>query len=547
MFKGKQAVRWVEDLKKREWGGRLPIALVFPEKKELALSTLGWQKIYRELVKLDDFVVESFVGQGSEKDLFSLENRTPLSSFPFIAFSLNFELDTLFFLKFLSTLNLPLKASARKEDFPLIMGGGPLTFLNPFPFLPALDFAFVGEGEQAFIELMLKIKGAYLNGAGKKEVLQIAYSNPYVLTLKKAAKKAIYTQKLTPTYSFFISSKSYFPDSLLLEVNRGCIYNCRFCAASFIYRPFRELELTQAKEIVEKTNPRKVGLVGTALTDWPYLQDFLFWLHDKKIKFSLSSLRLNKLNYDFLYFLRKVGTRSITIAVEGISKRIRRAINKKFSEKIFFQVIEDLSKLQFNKLKLYFILGFPQEDTQDFLELEDFLKKVQLARKIGKGKKNKGIEVINISASFLTPKPWTPLQWLRLLSEQELETRGKLFKQIIAKFPGIKVSVENPLLARIQGLLARGDEKLFFFLEDALKLNSWIKAYKQHREKLEKYAEQRKKEENFPWDAIDMGIKKDYLYEEYLKFWQEKQSPNCLKGCFSCNRCTLENLFEVEK
>ncbi|KUJ95789.1 MAG: Radical SAM domain protein [Desulfonauticus sp. 38_4375] len=532
----------------KEWGGRLPVAIVFPEKESLAFSTLGWQRIYKELSEEDDFVVESFYGQGRKEDLFSVENNTPLSSFPIICFSLNFELDILPFLKFLRQLNLPLKSEARGEDFPLIIGGGPLCFLNPYPFLGTLDFAFVGEGEEKFVQLLKSLKDTYLTQGSKQDLLNVALKSPYVLTLDKKAKRAICVQdRFSPSYSLFISSRSAFPDTLLLEINRGCLYGCRFCAAGFIYRPFREIRVEEAKKIVEDIKPRKVGLVGTALTDWPYLKEFLFWLQDKKIKFSLSSLRVNSLDFEFLYFLRKTGTRSITLAVEGISKKIRKSINKKFSEKKFLEVVEHISRLQFNNLKLYFILGFPQETEEDFLELEDFFSKIEEARARGKEKRKKGLDLISVSVSFLVPKPWTPLQWIELLKEGELEKRAKRFKQIIGKFPRTKVSLENPLLSRIQGILARGDEKLFFFLEEALKTNSWVRAYKNCREKLDPYTREKGLQTSFPWEHIDMGVNKAYLYKEYLDFKRGKQSPKCLKGCEPCARCGLKKFYKEEE
>ncbi|MDQ7033095.1 MAG: radical SAM protein [Desulfonauticus sp.] len=523
-----------------EWGGRLPIALIFPEKKELAFSTLGWQAVLRELLLVGDFVVERFFGQGDQtSDLHSYDTNTHLSFFPVWTFSLNFELDTLNVLRYLNSCNLPLRAEQRK-GFPLLIAGGPLVFLNPYPILPAFDLMFVGECEGEFVSLLQKLKNAYLNGASKQELIEFAKKSDFILTLHKKARRYIYLKKdFYPAYSLFISSKTTFRDTFLLEINRGCLYGCRFCAAGYIYRPFREISLQTAQEIVSCVHPKKVGLVGTALTDWPYLHDFLAWLAERKIKFSLSSLRFDGLSEDLLIFLRKQGLRSLTIAVEGISQRIRQAINKRFCEKKFFSLVEKISVFQFNTLKLYFILGFPDEQESDFTELENFLKELVLVKNKARGKKKSGLNLVQISASFLVPKPWTPLQWMGMEELEILEQKRQRFKKLIKNMEGVRFSGENPILAIIQAIIARGDVRVFDFIQTALRENSWKKAYKQAKEHMKIYLQERKQTDIFPWDDLDIGLKKDFLWQEYLKFKQSQHSSICKKGCTSCNRCGL--------
>ncbi|SDN61094.1 Radical SAM superfamily enzyme YgiQ, UPF0313 family [Desulfonauticus submarinus] len=540
----KEILFWGRDkVPSREWGGRLPIALIFPEKKNLALSTLGWQAVFRSLIKEDDFVVERFCGQGEdEKDFKSLDNHLPLSSFPIWCFSLNFELDALNILRYLKKHNFSLKAQHRTH-FPLLIGGGPLAFLNPFPLLPAFDFMFVGESEKDFVPLLQNLKRAYLQGAQKNDLVELALSWDCVLTKEKKARR-VFQSSFFPAYSLFVSNKSAFPDTFLLEINRGCLYGCRFCAAGYIYRPFREISLKTAKEIIKKVQPKKVGLVGTALTDWPYLKEFLYWLAENKIKFSLSSLRIEALDKDFLIFLRKQGIRSITLAVEGISLKIRQSINKKFPEKKFWEVVSNISKLQFNTLKLYFILGFPNEQEDDFKELEIFLNRLNKVRAEAKGKKKKGLDLIQISASILVPKPWTPLQWIGVEDLDILEEKIKKFKKIVKKFSGIRFSGEKPILSHIQAVLARGDEQTFSFIETALNENSWIKAYKKEYKKIKQYLKEKDKDTVFPWDNIIQGINKEYLYKEFLFFYKQKQTSSCKKDCFKCSQCGISKFIE---
>jgi len=520
----------------QEWGGRLAVAVIFPEKESVALANLGWQVILRELLWRDEFVVERFWGQARNQDsLFSIDQKKHLRLFPVWAFSLNFELDLLNVARFLDKAGLDLD-SKKRDDFPLIIGGGPLCFLNPGSFLPLFDFLWVGEGEQKFVQLLLQIKDKFFWGASKKELVAIAEQSPHVLSAQKLKAKRFISSFKEPAYSLFVSKKSVFADSLLLEINRGCLYGCRFCAAGYIYRPFRESSVQRLKEIIKEIGPRKVGLVGTSLTDWPELKNFLVWLMEQKIKFSLSSLRMDGLDDDLLSLLRQHGTRTITIAVEGISHKIRRAINKRFSLEKFWQVVDKLAELNYNVLKLYFILGFNLELEDDFAELENFFQRLDRERK--------GINLIQVSVSCLVPKPWTPLQWMVLDDVAILEEKVNKFKKIIKPFKGIRISTENPILSRVQTILALGDTTQgFTLLKQALADDSWIKAYKKIGKDLEQDLWSRPKDTSLPWEVIDIGISRDYLWKEFLRFKNIESGSKCIRNCIGCKRCGLDFVF----
>ena len=510
-----------------EWGGRLPIAIVFPEEETLALSTLGWQVVYRLLSEKPDlFVVERFFGNGKHGEaVLSIDSGKPLSAFPLICFSLNFEGDYVNVLRLLKKSHLSLLAQKR-SDWPLVMAGGPIAFLNPFPILPSLDFFYAGEAEQSFVPLALKIKEMWLARETKDATLQKIARLPGVFVPGKSEKVkrqvAVPGSKklLQPAFSCFVHGKSRFRDMLLMEINRGCPYGCRFCAAGFIYRPPRQASLQDVQKIVLEVKPRKVGLVGTALTDWGDLHPFLRFLNKQKIKFSLSSLRADGLNREFLEFLRRTGTRSLTLAVEGISKRLRKAVNKRFDDEKFFQAVELISALQFNKLKLYFILGFPGENESDWQELSDFLQELNSARIRGKGKRKKGVELIQISASCLVPKAWTPMQWAPMASEKELNDKLRRFKKMCSGFKGVRFSGEKAHHARIQGLLARGDEKVHSLLTLVAEENgNWRKALTLWAGDMSWYLDrERDPDEVFVWDKLDIGVSKDYLFREWQRY-----------------------------
>jgi radical SAM superfamily enzyme YgiQ (UPF0313 family) len=533
----------------RDWGGRLPVALVFPEKEKFALSTLGWQVVYRLLAGSADFAVERFYADDGNAPPVSADSGRELSEFPLICLSLNFEGDFVTTLSLLKRANLSLR-SADRHDWPLVLAGGPIAFLNPFPIFPALDLLFVGEAEHGFFDLAERIKELWFAGTSRDEALADLSTRPGILaqgaTTGRVVRRVFVRHSdrclPAPAASCFVSSRSEFRDMLLLEINRGCPYGCRFCAAGNIYRPPRQARREDLEAIVEQASPFKVGLVGTALTDWPDLFPFLKWLHGKKIKFSLGSLRADGATREFLTFLRKTGTRSLTFALEGASRRLRRAMNKNLDEDALLEAVTLASELQFNTLKLYLIVGWPGETEEDFDELDGFLDRVQEARTAGQGKRSKGVDLIQISASCLVPKPWTPLQWAPMDSEAGLKSKMKRLKTIIKSKRGMRFSGENPSQARMQGLLSKGDERLFELLCLVEETGSWKQALSRWEGDLSWYVDRtRDEDEIFPWDRLDIGVDKAYLWKEWQRFHQGVQTPPCpASGCARCGRCGLD-------
>ena len=531
------------------------MALVFPEEESQALSTLGWQGVYRELTADNGFIVERYFWDRRNNQALSPDSDRRLGIFPLICFSLNFEGDYLRLINMLRAEDLPVR-SADRGDWPLIMAGGPIAFLNPFPVLPSLDFVFVGESEDRFAKIALIIRESWLSGQSGPEALKQVSPRPGILIQgqrHKVRKQISYDQANllpSPVHSSFISSKAVFRDSFLVEINRGCPYGCRFCAAGFIYRPPRSAHLARVKKIIQAAAPRKVGLVGTALTDWPDLKQLLAWLHRKKIKFSLASMRADGLDRTFLEFLRNTGTRTITLAVEGISRTLRTAANKHFDEEKFFTAVENISDLRFNTLKLYFILGLPGENLSDLDELALFLEKLEKARQSGKGGKQKGVDLISISASMFVPKPWTPLQWASMDSEQSFQEKTSVFKKMCSSYRGLTFKAEKASAARIQGLLSRGDQKVHDLLLLASEYgDSWRKALKTWTGKMEDYVDREFPAETcFAWDIIDIGVDKKYLFQEWKKYNLALMTSPCdHHPCSQCRRCGMDGFLQEQE
>ncbi|GAB1410495.1 radical SAM protein [Desulfovibrionales bacterium] len=536
----------------REWGGRLPVALVFPERAEHGLSTLGWQVVYRLLAGRDDLAVERFFWTPSSVRPKSVDSGRDLGLFPVVLLSLNFEGDYPAVLQLFQAADISVRA-AQRSDWPLILAGGPLAFLNPFPVLPALDGVFVGEAEAGLDAVLDVVALAWRNSASKAQALSGLAALPGMLVpgqssepVRRQIAHASEPVLVSPGYSCFVSSEAQFRDMLLIEVNRGCPYGCRFCAAGSIYKPPRHACLEDMQAIVERCQPRKVGLVGTALTDWAELPVFLEWLHARQIKFSLSSLRADGLSESLLTFLRRTGTRSITLAVEGASQRLRMAMNKHFSEDAFFTAVSRISQLQFGTLKLYMITGWPGENEEDWQEFEAFIERVEMARRQGQGQRKTGVELISVSVSCLVPKPWTPLQWASMRDEQWFKQAMKRFKGIIGRYKGMRFSGENPRQARIQTFLSRGGEELFPFIalaaQEGLTQAAQVYAADIAAQVEQEYA----LTHVFPWDRLDIGISKAFLRSEWKKYHKVLMTPPCPEsGCAACRRCGVDTFLST--
>jgi radical SAM superfamily enzyme YgiQ (UPF0313 family) len=531
----------------KEWGGRLPVALVFPQHYGLGISTLGWQAVFRLLHSHPEMAVERFFLTPKQFPA-SHDHGRPLALFPVAAFSLTFEFDILGLIQMLDQARIPPLAKDN-PDWPLVMAGGPLAFLNPAPVTPSVDLFFVGEAGPELMDLLLAVKRSWLGGRSKAECLEEVKQFPGVYVpgrsrtpVRRVVRSAGDSLLSDPVYSCFISPQAEFGDAMLLEVNRGCPHGCRFCAAGTIYRPPRSAEVARLKEAVERNQPRKVGLIGTALSDWPPLLDFLRWLDDRKITFSLSSLRADRTSEELMSFLRRTGTRSLTFALEGVSQRIRRAMNKRLDMDAFLNAVETASRLQFNHLKLYLILGWPGEDEEDYQEFEIVARQLHEAALRGKGRRKQGLGRLTLSASCLVPKPWTPLQWAPMATEKHLTEAAERIRRIVKPYPGMKFMAEKPFGARLQGLLARGDERVHeLALLAARQKGQWRRALELWGGDPAAYLDrERGKDEPFPWEVIEIGVSREFLWKEWQGFLDGSPSARCPERCSACGICGME-------
>lgn len=554
-----------------EPGGRLPLAIAFPGEARAALSALGWQAVYRLAWQSPRFATQRFFLSARNAAPRSEETSSPLDAFPLAAFSLGYELDGAVLTQALIASGIPLLASQR-SGYPILLGGGPLAFLNPAPLSPVLDAWFVGEAEAGLLPGLEAAAAMILGGAAKKDVVGHLSGCPgfYVPgmsllpvmravargaaglppgaypsgiwpgeacpgPLHEAALPGAASGRILddPAYSCFVSHEAEFKDTLLLEVNRGCPHSCRFCAAGFVYRPPRQAALGELQSIVTAASPKKVGLVGTALTDWPCLAEFLSWLSQRKTKFTLSSVRADAITPEFLGTLRNAGLRTLTLALEGPSARIRAKANKNLDEETFLRAVELAAERGVNHLKTYLIAGWPGERDADYLELSRFLAEVCRAGRVGGGKR--GIGHLTLGVNPLVPKPFTPMQWAPMASQEALEARLEELAAMAKPLRGVRVEGEKPFWARVQGLFARGGEDLagLYILAGE---HGWRGALKRWEGDMAWVLDrERGRGEIFPWEVIDVGVGREALWREWGRYASGKATPKCPDA--PCGRC----------
>lgn len=520
----------------KEPGGRINICLVYPNTYHVGMSNLGFQGIYTLLNERNDVLCErSFFPDDEDieeyaktkTELFSIESKRPLNRFDIVAFSVSFENDYPNVLKILELSNIPSRASDRKASHPLLIFGGACAFFNPEPLADFFDICFIGEAEEMLQEFLAvykesetradlykkasHIEGVYVpkfytakynNGIPKRESLENAPEK-----IKKQYIKDISSNRFRPS---IITPETEFSGMYLIEAMRGCPWQCRFCVAGHIYNPPRKKELNAIKQEINAAlkTTKRVGLIGPSLTDYPFARDVL---ELEGVDFSITSLRASRKSAELAGLLK--GHKSISIAPEAGTERLRRVIAKKITE----DDIIGTSKLIFaegmENLRLYFMIGLPTETDEDIKGIVELVKKTRAVSKKGG---------LTLTLSTFVPKPFTPFQWHPMEKIEIVKDRIKMIKKLLLPIKGIRVFHDVPKYAYMQGLFSMGDRRISRVLEAMLKIHDWRKACIDSGIEPDFYI-MRKKDfaEALPWDFIDSGISKEKLWEEYQKALSE--------------------------
>jgi len=531
----------------KDWGGKLSICLVYPNHYSTAMGNLGFQTVYSLCNAFPDVVCErAFLPDAAElreyektnSRLLSFESQRPLDDFDVIAFSVSFENDYLNIPKILHLAAIPPFSSGRDGHFPLVMAGGAALFLNPEPVAELLDLVCVGEGEVALPPLLELLREE--RGSGRDALLEKAAHLPgtYVPSLYRVepdaaggvafsplhgapprVKRAFEPELARSPVSTVISAPgAEFSDMHLIELSRGCPRGCRFCAAGFIYHPYRQrpLELLQEQVTRGLAEKGRLGLVGAAVSDFRDIGELSRHISGLGGKASVSSLRIDALDEDLLDLLCASGHKTIALAPEGGSQRLRDLVRKGITEEQILAACDTLIGRDILNLKLYFIIGLPTETDDDLEELTSLIEKIR-DRVINAARKNRRLGSVLLSVNPFVPKPFTPLQWCGMEELASLERKYAFLRRFAGGLSNVEIRLESLREAYLQALLSRGGRALAPLLAKAGVTGSWKRAVKELSIDTDWLVHRTiPLHEALPWDIIDGGDR-ERLVSEYRK------------------------------
>ncbi len=537
----------------KPWGGKISVCLIYPNSYHVGMSSLGFQTLYHRLNLEDDVVCERAFLPDSEDlqeydhtktPLFSLESRKPLFDFDLLAFSVSFENDFINILTLLDLACIPLESRLRESGFPLMIGGGVAVFLNPEPLSDFFDLFILGEAEEVIGEFIEAIRHTFsekgrieksdlLRKLGEVEGVYVPkfYHTTYAEDGKiggmdpdpefprRVKRRWIREIDRFPTCSNLFTPDTEFKEMALVEVNRGCPRGCRFCAACFVYYPFRNRSLPVLQSLSKEALLRepRVGLAGTAVSDFPHLPSLCEDILSLQGGISLASLRVDAITPSLLRCLKEGGDRTVAIAPEAGSERLRKILGKGYTEEEILKAVDTLVDNGLSRIKCYFMIGLPSETDEDVEAILLLAKRIRhhiLSSR--KGRKERWELILSVNPFI--PKPATPLQWVPLEEVNELKRKLKTIQRGIQGERGVKMIHDLPKWAYIQALLSRGDRRVGKILTAVHRhQGNWGRALRETSINPDFYVYRRRDlDEIFPWDFIDHGIPKEKLKEEYL-------------------------------
>ena len=548
----------------------LRVLLVYPNTRDVAMANLGFQQVYSLLNQIEGVVCDRYalpIGWKPETEslereaLRSIDLKMHPREFDIIAFSISFEPDYLNAVLALKYFGIPLDRDERDASFPMITAGGSAIFINPEPLAECMDVLFIGEGEgmaerffglfredgsrDQVLERAVSIAGIYVPQSYRPKMEQDRQVG--LSALDKAPPRVtrhwVEQEESLCTHSVLPDEDSTFKDMALMEVTRGCIWACRFCTAGFIYRPPRlpDLEKTyQSMNVLlngQGKSVQTVGLVGPSVTDHPDLPALARKIIEEGKKLSFSSLRMETLTDELVDMILKSGQKTLTVAVDGPSERMRDVINKAATDDFIVEKCRFLTRKGILHLKIYSIIGLPHETDEDIDQFIQLVERVHAAY-VEECRERGNIGRMTIGLSPLVPKPGTPFQWHPMEEVKSLKKKFSKVRKALGKLPHLKMSFGSPNEAYLQTYLSRGDRNVHTFFKTYLNNGHDAKsALKKHSTDQYVYR-QYGKEDYLPWDIVDHGYRNNFLWEDYQRGLKAAHTPICDTAiCHICGLC----------
>jgi len=556
------------------------VCLAFPDIYDLGMSNLGLAILYDTLNALPDVLAEraylpwvDMIATMREAriPLYSLESKRPLTDFDIVGVSLPYEQIYTNLLEMLDLAGIPLRAEERDERHPLIIAGGHATF-NPEPVAMFVDGFVIGDGEEAIVEVVRAYQET--RGDSRRTQLRALASVPGVYvprfydvrynadgtlasirpTVPEARlpvlKRAVSTLPPPPT-RLVVPSVDVSHNRAAVEIQRGCTRGCRFCQAGMVMRPVRERPVEEVLEAIETILPQtgfeEVGLLSLSSSDYFAIERLVGTIverfGDEHLSISLPALRADSFSVALAEAIARGRHTGFTFAPEAATERLRAAINKTISTDQMLDVTREVFERGWRTIKLYFMIGLPEERMEDVQAIIDL---AQTVRRIGRKVHGRKAQV-NVSVNTFVPKPHTPLQWVGLEPGRSIREKQALLRREL-RGRGLKLDYNDPETTLLEAVLSRGDRRLspvvqqawevgarFDAWDDQRDLGAWTRAFAKSGRDPDFYAyRERSPDELFPWDVVSVGVRKKFLLEEYRRSQRGEIRGDCREQCYGC-------------
>lgn len=546
-------------LEKPKKGGEISVALVYPNEYSVGISSLGYQTVWKIINSYPSVYCErAFTGRFPQNPVKTVESKRSIGEFDIIAFSLSFELDALNIVSALKNSGVPLEADKRRGDAPLILIGGVVPTLNPEPLAEIADVVLIGEAEESLPELLerlLELRGAERNkllagiakvpGVYVPKFYRVEYGAGIEIVSRHAIKadapSEITRRRVTriddyPVYSAILTPYSEFGDMGLVEISRGCAGACRFCAAGFIYRPVRYRSVASITPCIEKLleHRERIGLVASSGTEHPQVEEIIEVIEKRGGKVSFASLRVELIGDEILKAIAR-SSKTITIAPEAGSEKLRQAVGKAEDEDVILDAVERITACGIPNIKLYFMVGLPNETMDDINDVSELVRKI-----VHMHCKKKSHHSVSVSVAPFVPKPHTPFGYHPMEREEKIQAKINVLRPALRKI-GVQARFENISESFFQAVISRGDRRVHELFKRAVKLDGSIT-------RLLKDAPNwvsdivyipRTVQDSLPWDFIKAHIGESHLYDEYHRgLLAQKVVPCKPARCKSCSACS---------